>query len=100
MKGVSEEIAVISDELVKIPMPGKAESLNVAIAHGIIAFEAVRQRRNLVLLLVNSFMLCYNTCKPYGKGRGPMLTADFFWNIFEVTGSITAYLIYRELLLS
>ncbi|MGI5857764.1 MAG: YqzL family protein [Tepidanaerobacteraceae bacterium] len=45
-------------------------------------------------------MLCYNKCKPYGKGRGPMLTADFFWNIFEVTGSITAYLIYRELLMS
>ncbi|HHX23506.1 MAG: YqzL family protein [Tepidanaerobacteraceae bacterium] len=29
-----------------------------------------------------------------------MLTADFFWNIFEVTGSITAYLIYKELLLN
>jgi TrmH family RNA methyltransferase len=43
-EGVSEEIAVISDELVRIPMPGEAESLNVAIAHGIIAFEAVRQR--------------------------------------------------------
>ncbi|WP_422445421.1 YqzL family protein [Thermoanaerobacterium sp. DL9XJH110] len=28
-----------------------------------------------------------------------MLTADFFWNIFEVTGSITAYLIYKKLLL-
>ncbi|NLL98537.1 MAG: YqzL family protein [Tepidanaerobacter sp.] len=27
-----------------------------------------------------------------------MLTADFFWNIFEVTGSITAYLIYRQML--
>nr|PZN04999.1 MAG: YqzL family protein [Bacillota bacterium] len=27
-----------------------------------------------------------------------MLTADFFWNIFEATGSITAYLIYRKLI--
>ncbi|HHY47122.1 MAG TPA: YqzL family protein [Firmicutes bacterium] len=26
-----------------------------------------------------------------------MLTADFFWRIFEVTGSITAYLMYRRL---
>ncbi|HHY04328.1 MAG TPA: YqzL family protein [Thermoanaerobacterales bacterium] len=26
-----------------------------------------------------------------------MLTADFFWSIFEATGSITAYLIYRKL---
>ncbi len=43
-EGVSKEIANISDELIRIPMPGKAESLNVAIAHGIIAFEVVRQR--------------------------------------------------------
>ncbi|HHV61097.1 MAG TPA: YqzL family protein [Firmicutes bacterium] len=26
-----------------------------------------------------------------------LLTADFFWRIFEATGSITAYLIYRRL---
>ncbi|HOB92366.1 MAG: YqzL family protein [Bacillota bacterium] len=25
-----------------------------------------------------------------------VLTADFFWRIFEMTGSITAYLLYRE----
>ena len=43
-EGVTEDVARISDELVKITMPGNAESLNVAIAHGIIAFEAVRQR--------------------------------------------------------
>ncbi|HHU69926.1 MAG TPA: YqzL family protein [Thermoanaerobacterales bacterium] len=28
-----------------------------------------------------------------------MLTPDFFWSIFEATGSITAYLIYRQLIL-
>lgn len=44
-EGVSQEIYDISDELIKIPMPGQAESLNVSVAHGIIAFEAVRQRR-------------------------------------------------------
>ncbi|HOJ76788.1 MAG TPA: YqzL family protein [Bacillota bacterium] len=26
------------------------------------------------------------------------LSAEFFWKVFETTGSITAYLIYRELL--
>ncbi|HYH01739.1 MAG: YqzL family protein [Bacillota bacterium] len=25
------------------------------------------------------------------------LSADFFWKVFETTGSITAYLIYKEL---
>ncbi|HBE80559.1 MAG TPA: YqzL family protein [Firmicutes bacterium] len=25
------------------------------------------------------------------------LSADFFWKVFETTGSITAYLIYREI---
>lgn len=25
-----------------------------------------------------------------------MLTADFFWRLFESTGSITAYLLYRQ----
>ncbi len=43
-KGVLEEIVNISDELIQIPMPGSAESLNVAIASGIILFEAVKQR--------------------------------------------------------
>ncbi|MCG0274545.1 MAG: RNA methyltransferase [Thermosediminibacteraceae bacterium] len=43
-EGVSPEILEISSELVKIPMPGKAESLNVAVASGIVLFEAVRQR--------------------------------------------------------
>jgi TrmH family RNA methyltransferase len=43
-EGVLEEIVNISDELIQIPMPGSAESLNVAIASGIILFEAVKQR--------------------------------------------------------
>ena len=32
------------DQLVKIPMPGEFESLNVSVATGIALFEAVRQR--------------------------------------------------------
>lgn len=34
------------DHLVKIPMPGQAESLNVSVATGVLLFEAVRQKRS------------------------------------------------------
>lgn len=43
--GVSEEIYELSDKKVKIPMPGGAESLNVAIATSIILYEKVRQNQ-------------------------------------------------------
>ena len=32
------------DGLVKIPMPGEMESLNVSVATGVALFEVVRQR--------------------------------------------------------
>lgn len=41
--GVSEEIYNLSDKKVKVPMPGGAESLNVAIATSVILYEKVRQ---------------------------------------------------------
>jgi RNA methyltransferase, TrmH family len=41
--GVSDEIYTLSDEKVKIPMPGKAESLNASVAAGIMIYEIVRQ---------------------------------------------------------
>lgn len=41
--GVSKEILDIADTKVKIPMPGNAESLNVAIAASVIIYEKVRQ---------------------------------------------------------
>ena len=34
------------DELVRLPMAGSVESLNVSVATGITLFEAVRQRRS------------------------------------------------------
>lgn len=43
-RGISEEIKKLADALVKIPMPGRAESLNVSVATGIIIYEVVRQR--------------------------------------------------------
>ncbi len=42
--GLSDEISSEADHLVKIPMPGKAESMNAGIAAGILIYEAVRQR--------------------------------------------------------
>ncbi len=45
--GVSEEWEKAADLLVSIPMPGRAESLNVSVATGILLYEAVRQREYL-----------------------------------------------------
>ena len=43
-EGASAEGKALADELVLIPMPGRSESLNAAIAAGILLFEVVRQR--------------------------------------------------------
>jgi hypothetical protein len=37
------------------------------------------------------------TVSEKGDDIGVTLSADFFWKVFETTGSITAYLIYREI---
>jgi TrmH family RNA methyltransferase len=42
--GVSDGWLRAADERVAIPMPGPSDSLNVAVAAGIVLFEAVRQR--------------------------------------------------------
>ena len=41
--GVSKEIMELSDIKAIIPMKGKTESLNVAVATGVILYEYVRQ---------------------------------------------------------
>lgn len=41
--GVSKEVLEIADEKVKIPMLGKTESLNAAVATGIVLYEYVRR---------------------------------------------------------
>ena len=43
--GLTEEAAEAADCLVRIPMCGKVESLNAAMASGILMYEAARQRR-------------------------------------------------------
>lgn len=42
--GISDETAATADRLVKIPMPGKAESLNASVAASIMIYEIVRQK--------------------------------------------------------
>lgn len=43
-QGISKEVLNLSDQLVKIPMVGEAESLNAAIASGVLMYEVLRQR--------------------------------------------------------
>jgi len=43
-KGLHRLVAENCDALVKIPMQGKIESLNVSVAAGVVLFEALRQR--------------------------------------------------------
>ncbi|WP_343764586.1 RNA methyltransferase [Clostridium oceanicum] len=45
--GISDDILSLGDFKVKIPMPGNAESLNVAVACSIMTFERVRQINTL-----------------------------------------------------
>ena len=43
-RGLSAEAAALADAQISLPMPGNAESLNAAMACGILVYEAVRQR--------------------------------------------------------
>ena len=45
-KGLTEEAANAADCLIRIPMCGQVESLNAAMASGILMYEAARQRRS------------------------------------------------------
>ena len=44
--GLPKEILGLADETVRIPMPGKAESLNVGISTAVVLYEAHRQRKH------------------------------------------------------
>ena len=41
---MSPEAADLCDVLVRIPMPGQAESLNASVAAGVMMYEVLRQR--------------------------------------------------------
>lgn len=42
--GLKKETSAMCEKKIKIPMPGKAESMNAAVAAAILIYEAVRQR--------------------------------------------------------
>lgn len=44
--GLHKGVIDMSDQTVKIPMPGRAESLNVGISTAVVLYEALRQRTN------------------------------------------------------
>ena len=44
-EGSSREALTLADQAITIPMPGRSESLNAAVAASILLFEIVRQRR-------------------------------------------------------
>ncbi len=44
--GISSESVSMADEFIKIPMPGRVESLNASVAAGILMYEPLRQKAN------------------------------------------------------
>lgn len=44
-RGLRPEVAACADRLIRIPMEGKAESLNAAVAAAVLMFEVSRQRK-------------------------------------------------------
>ncbi len=46
-EGASPQAVALTGRSIAIPMPGKSESLNAAVAASILLFEVVRQRRNV-----------------------------------------------------
>lgn len=46
--GISDEVIRVCDELAAIPILGKIESLNVSVAAGIMIYEAIRQRMEVL----------------------------------------------------
>ncbi len=45
-QGLPQDYEAACDVLVKMPMMGKADSLNAAVASAVMAYEVLNQRRN------------------------------------------------------
>jgi len=45
--GISDGVAAVSDELVKIPMEGRSESLNASVAASLLMYEVLRNKMEL-----------------------------------------------------
>ena len=46
-KGLSQELQVLCDDIVRIPMVGGTDSLNVSVAAGVLLYEVFNQRRRV-----------------------------------------------------
>jgi TrmH family RNA methyltransferase len=46
-KGLDQELLNLTDSLIKIPIPGQAESLNAAIAAAVFMYEHLKQEQNI-----------------------------------------------------
>jgi TrmH family RNA methyltransferase len=44
-RGLSPELQAICDVMVRIPMVGESDSLNIAVATGVMLYEMFNQRR-------------------------------------------------------
>ena len=60
--GLSDELSDSADCLIKIPMEGKVESLNAAMAAGILMYETARQRRTGRYVYRLSIFSGYKSC--------------------------------------
>ena len=69
-KGLTEEAAEAADCLIRIPMEGQVESLNAAMAAGILMYEAARQRRT-GKCQEGYYGVCNGTDSMAGTGRCP-----------------------------
>ncbi len=49
-RGLREETAAAADEWIRLPMEGKVESLNAAVASSILLYEAYRQRKKCLAM--------------------------------------------------
>jgi TrmH family RNA methyltransferase len=45
-KGLTDELTSACDQLIKIPMNGKSDSLNLAVSTGIALYESIRKNPN------------------------------------------------------
>ncbi len=69
-EGASREAERLATERIAIPMPGKAESLNVAVAASVILFEAARQRRIQQVTQGAGFSVHREPQRPIGRRPG------------------------------
>jgi TrmH family RNA methyltransferase len=45
-QGLTDELTSACDQLIKIPMNGKSDSLNLAVSTGIALYESIRKNPN------------------------------------------------------